>query len=30
VLIMSGEYPGARFDKQAEFLKAEKDDEGMA
>jgi len=27
---MTGEYPGVRFDKHAEFRKAEKVDEGMA
>jgi len=27
---MTGEYPGVRFDKHAEFHRAEKVDEGMA
>jgi len=27
---MTGEYPGVRFDKHAEFRRAEKVDEGMA
>jgi len=27
---MTGEYPGVRFDKYAEFRRAEKVDEGMA
>jgi hypothetical protein len=30
VIGMTGEYPGVRFDKHAEFRKAEKVDEGMA
>jgi hypothetical protein len=29
VLGMTGEYPGVRFDKHAEFRRAEKVDEGM-
>jgi len=27
---MTGEYPGVRFDKDAEFRRAEKVEEGMA
>ncbi len=30
VLSMTGEYPGVRFDRHAEFRRAEKVDEGMA
>jgi hypothetical protein len=30
VLSMIGEYPGVRFDKHAEFRRAEKGEEGMA
>jgi len=30
VLVKAGEYPGVRFDRQAEFRRAEKVDEGMA